>query len=219
MEHNNDSSGRVCRDDNNGTTKHLNSFVSIVGSYTSIVTGGLFYAALVWKRDCFMTTFFLGATTNAILAKVLKKMIKQTRPPDMVVSELRFQPSDGGMPSSHAMSLGFIGTFLLLHEPLSIFPVLIFTAAGLLYRVQVKLHTWEQIAVGVVAGSANALCFYNFAKALVDQFVNQTFLNKNGLLPYPFLIVPTVVGVVVVGSVKRRITSWMTNQRRKRNMG
>ncbi|KAL7558090.1 hypothetical protein ACA910_020042 [Epithemia clementina (nom. ined.)] len=181
----------------------------MVGSHTSIVVSGLFYAALVWKRNGFMAAFFLGSIGNAILGKILKKMIQQTRPPDMVVSALRLKPSDGGMPSSHAMSLGFIGTFILLHQPYWFVPIFILTATSLLYRVQVRLHSWDQIAVGLVVGSTNAMFYYTFAESSVIEFLNQTIMNKQGLLPYPFLIVPTVVGAAVVGSLERRISNWI----------
>ena len=202
-------------EDDNDPEK-LNSLVSLVGGTTSLFVSGLFYVVLVWKRNAVMSAFFIGSIGNAVLGKVLKKIINQTRPPDMVVSELRLKPSDGGMPSSHAMSLGFIGTFTFLHQPFwLLFPILLFTATSLLYRVQVKLHTWEQVVVGLTVGSTNAFLFYTYVESTLIDLLQQTILNQDGLLPYPFLIVPSVVGALVVGSVERRITNWVNRRKEK----
>ena len=199
--------------------KRLNPLVEFVGGSTSIVVSTLFYSVLAWQRNGVMAAFFLGSIGNAILSKVLKKVIKQTRPQDLnILSEsVRFKPSDGGMPSSHAMSLGFIGTFTSLHQPIWFIPIiLVYSSLGLFYRVQVKLHTWEQIVVGVTVGSLNGLLFHMFAESTVIEFLKQTILNEQGLIPYPLLVVPAMVGVLIVGSFERRLTNWITRRDQSR---
>ena len=199
--------------------KRLNPLVEFVGGSTSIVVSTLFYSVLAWQRNGVMAAFFLGSIGNAILSKVLKKVIKQTRPQDLnILSErVRFKPSDGGMPSSHAMSLGFIGTFTSLHQPIWFIPIiLVYSSLGLFYRVQVKLHTWEQIVVGVTVGSLNGLLFHMFAESTVIEFLKQTILNEQGLIPYPLLVVPAMVGVMIVGSFERRLTNWITRRDQSR---
>eukprot|EP00429_Kryptoperidinium_foliaceum_P011195 CAMPEP_0176002642 /NCGR_PEP_ID=MMETSP0120_2-20121206/754_1 /TAXON_ID=160619 /ORGANISM="Kryptoperidinium foliaceum, Strain CCMP 1326" /LENGTH=144 /DNA_ID=CAMNT_0017335241 /DNA_START=235 /DNA_END=669 /DNA_ORIENTATION=- len=88
-----------------------------IGSTTSMTVAGMFYLVLAWKRDALMVSFFIGSISNGILSKILKKMLKQERPPDLDESAMEIRPSDNGMPSSHAMSLGFIGTFTAMQLP------------------------------------------------------------------------------------------------------
>lgn len=109
-----------------------------------------------------MVSFFLGSIVNAVVAKVLKRIIKQQRPEtkdphdddDEGTSTIR--PTDNGMPSSHSMSLGFIGTFTYLgwgKKHSIVAPILlIYIITSLFYRVQAKLHTKEQVYVGVLFG-------------------------------------------------------------------
>ena len=57
---------------------------------------------------------FIGSILNAIVGKILKKILNHDRPAELELSDkVKLKPSDGGMPSSHAMSLSFIGTVIL----------------------------------------------------------------------------------------------------------
>ncbi|GJN21971.1 hypothetical protein PR202_gb09495 [Eleusine coracana subsp. coracana] len=71
-----------------------------------LVAGCFFFAAL-WKHDVEIMWLFLGAIANRILSKVLKKMLNYERP----TQALR---SDPGMPSSHAQSIFYAATILVL---------------------------------------------------------------------------------------------------------
>ena len=82
-----------------------------IGGSTSIVVSGSFFVALAYYRDALMITFFIGSIGNAVLGKVLKRILNQERPSELDTVDMKLKPSDKGMPSSHAMSLGFIGTF------------------------------------------------------------------------------------------------------------
>ena len=53
--------------------------VKLIVSSTSIVVLGVFALVLAWKRDAFVASFWLGAISNGILSKVLKKIINQAR--------------------------------------------------------------------------------------------------------------------------------------------
>lgn len=190
----------------------------MIGSTTSAVVAGTFYLVLAWKRDALMVSFFMGSISNGVLSKVLKKILKQERPADMDASSLDLPPSDNGMPSSHAMSLGFIGTFTALQLPWATVPLLVYVTISLIYRVKVNLHTLEQIIVGVVLGSLNGVvwrsfCFgNNFLGINIMDWVAATFLNEQGLLPWYGLAVPALVGAAVVGSVERRISRFFKNK-------
>jgi len=128
----------------------INNFLSMVGKSTSSLVSLVFFAVLAYKRNATMISFFLGSIANAIAAKLLKRIIRQERPN-------KNKKDDKGMPSSHSMSLGFIGTFAYLgwgrNNHLLVAPAaLAYITMSLYYRVQSKLHTKEQVYVGVVFG-------------------------------------------------------------------
>ena len=195
-----------------------NMLVKMVGSTTSMVVAGTFMGVLAYQRDALMVSFWIGSISNGILSKVLKKLINQERPEDLSET-ITLKPSDGGMPSSHAMSLGFIGTFTALHLPSwTILPIGLYTGLSLVYRVQTNLHTWPQIIVGLVVGTSNALVWNSFSHGTnpfnihVMQWVSQNLL-VDGKLPLPLLAIPALVGLVVVGSFERRIGRWISKRK------
>jgi membrane-associated phospholipid phosphatase len=156
-----------------------------------------------------MVTFFFGSIGNSVLSKLLKKIINQTRPEELASSsQLSLKPTDNGMPSSHAMSLGFIATFTALCLPWTAAPLLLYTFISLYYRINVNLHTWQQVVVGLTLGSVNGYLWHRACHdttALLD-WVRGSFLfdAQTGRLPLPLLIVPMILGAVTVGSLERR---------------
>ena len=182
--------------------------VSLVGSTTSILVSGVFFATLAWRRDALMVAFFLGAISNGILSKVLKKVINQSRPEG--ANDMPLKPSDGGMPSSHAMSLGFIGTFTSFEVPFEYrVGLVVYAVVSLYYRVAVQLHTWPQIGVGLAIGVTNGALWWYLCRQGVMEWVSVNLLNEDGQLPIVLLAVPAIVGVLVVGSVERRLKRWI----------
>ncbi|KAL3942334.1 MAG: hypothetical protein SGBAC_003468 [Bacillariaceae sp.] len=209
--------------------------LEFIGKTTSTVVSATFFIVLAWQRNALMVSFFIGAISNGILSKLLKKLIQQERPMEEYKSSGGGgggileppPPSDNGMPSSHAMSLGFIGTFtgllLMDYHPYSSLAILLYASISLWYRIISKLHTWEQIAVGWTVGTANAvvwrcLCFGTthpfFATTAtltqdlpidVLELVTNNLLNDQGVLPWYGLAIPALLGAVIVGSVERRI--------------
>jgi hypothetical protein len=89
----------------------------------------------------------------------------------------------------------------------------------LIYRVQVKLHTKEQVVVGVVMGSCNGYTWWRLTTMGIDipfhhinvgDWITSYVLDETtGLLPWPMLVIPLVVGGLTVGSVERRIKSFL----------
>ena len=150
---------------------------------------------------------------------------------------MKLKPSDGGMPSSHAMSLGFIITSILIVN--SVLPInnynlrvsvglvmSLYTTIALRYRIRDHYHTIEQVVVGLVFGVMNAIAWYKFAMVgntsnnngvrPVLSYVQQNFVStETGMFPYIALTIPIVVGIIVVGSFERRISLWMTNNKTK----
>ena len=195
--------------------------LSAIGASTSFVVSAVFFVVLAWQRDALMVSFFIGAISNGILSKVLKKIINQTRPAELETADLKLKPSDGGMPSSHAMSLGFISTFTALHLPWTRVWLVLYVVLSLVYRVQVNLHTWQQIAVGSIVGSCNGYAWFRLCtgnnpwNVRVLDFVAAHFLDDSGRLPLPMLLVPVLLGAAIVGSFERRIGAWLKKKKKE----
>lgn len=135
----------------------ISPVISLLGKSTSSFVSLTFFAFLAVRRDAYMISFFIGAISNGILSKVLKKILNHDRPEALDLSDhIKLKPSDGGMPSSHAMSLGFIGTYTALglveSMPWLVGLIVPYVALSLYYRVKSSLHTVEQVAVGLVLG-------------------------------------------------------------------
>jgi membrane-associated phospholipid phosphatase len=225
-------------EDDHATSLSLSSssvsdvLISKIGSTTSTVVAGTFFIVLCYKRDALMVSFFLGAICNAIFGKVLKKFLKIERPEiavavavtdgdenseriDAVVApdiDTIDRPSDNGMPSSHAMSLGFICTFVALLLPKTTIPLLAYAAISLIYRVRVNLHTVDQIAVGAVLGTFDGAVWWQLCTTngfhgfnIVELVSSSGMMNDYGLLSWYLLAVPALIGAAVVGSVERRL--------------
>jgi len=182
-----------------------------------------------------MISFFAGSIINAIIGKILKRVLNQDRPNDLH-SEIKLKPGDKGMPSSHATSLGFIGTFTSLKlwgcsADLIPLPVqlciqillLAYCVSSLLYRVKVNLHTEQQVYVGAALGTCFGLIWHQFTigawpfdvNLALELWIEQKILPETGVLPATFLVFPALVGLFVVGSFERRISRFLSRTRRK----
>jgi len=194
----------------------MNSAIAKIGKTTSAVVALTFFVFLSYYRDSLMLSFWIGAISNGILSKVLKKIINQSRPTTTADNASKIQPSDGGMPSSHGMSLGFICTFTALTVTWTQLPLFIYSMISLVYRVQSKLHTWQQVAVGGTVGSFNgylwhALCFDHN----VIEWVSSNILNGADAMPVYYLAVPAFVGLAVVGSFERRLSNFFKQRKQQ----
>ena len=72
---------------------------------TKVFVSGATFLTLMYKRDVQCFSFLAGAISNALLSKILKRLINSSRPKGA-------QLSDPGMPSSHAQSLFFFAGYL-----------------------------------------------------------------------------------------------------------
>lgn len=205
--------------DDSDSERMLNKITTIVGKSASTLVSASVVVLTLW----------IGSILNAILSKVAKKVLNHDRPAQLQNSDsVKLKPSDGGMPSSHAMSLAFIGTSILG----SVVPVenrvlvgLVFgtySAIALRYRVREHLHTVEQVAVGVVLGVMNAFVWLQYGMGRsgdvgpVVSYAREHWVSaETGLFPYSALAIPVVVGIVVVGSFERRIALWIEERKLK----
>jgi membrane-associated phospholipid phosphatase len=211
--------------------------IKAIGASTTIFVSGLFFAVLAYKRNAVMISFFIGAISNGILSKVLKKLIQQTRPIELyqpptptststsstittISSPNDDKPTDHGMPSSHAMSLGFIATFIVCHIRSLQIPLFLYTIISLYYRVQVKLHTYQQVMVGTILGSTNGFIWYRLCIGRnpfhihIMNLVQRYLFHNQEQLPIPYLIVPLLVGAATIGSFERRISALLRKKKK-----
>ena len=203
---------------------------TIIGKSASTLVSASVFFLLAYQRDAVVLTVWIGSILNAILSKIAKKVLNHDRPTQLQGTErVKLKPSDGGMPSSHAMSLAFIGTSILGSVvPLEKRMVVglafgIYSAIALRYRVRVYLHTVEQVAVGVVLGVMNALAWLQFGMGAgsgdsgpVLSYAREQWVSaETGLFPFSALAIPVMVGIVVVGSFERRIALWVKNNKKR----
>ena len=211
---------------------------TLIGATTSIMVAGTVYGVLCYRRDALMVGFCGGAILNAIVGKVLKHVLNIARPTIPIPTNIptsssslpssssaapskadtttlvASRPKDNGMPSSHGMSLGFIGTFVACCVPSTTLPVLLYTSLSLQYRLRTQFHSLDQIVVGVVLGSLNGALWYHICCSttgilgytVVDWITTCGLLNPTTkLLPIYLLLVPLVMGALVVGSIERQL--------------
>lgn len=202
------------------------NIVTIIGKTASSVVSISFFLLLAYTRDALLLTLFAGSIANAVSSKVLKKILNHERPSTLQTNDkIKLKPSDGGMPSSHAMSLGFIGTVITMGVVPSEYQIIVglilavYSAIALRYRVRDDLHTVQQVAAGLALGISNAILWQKFAiggdrDGSILTYVQQNFVSsETGLFPYTALAVPVIVGALVVGSFERRIAVWLKKKK------
>lgn len=199
---------------------------TLIGKTASTLVSGAFFVLLAQKRDAVILTLWIGAIINSILSKVCKKALNHERPAALQESDrIKLKPSDGGMPSSHAMSLSFIGfsiTAGVIPEQYQIVAgscMAIYSFIALRYRIREHLHTIEQVVVGLTLGFINAHIWLRYAMGdtgPVLAWVKGNCVNQStGLFSCQALSFPVIVGIIVVGSFERRIASWLKERKPK----
>ncbi|PNT69284.1 hypothetical protein BRADI_3g52710v3 [Brachypodium distachyon] len=156
---------------------------SLNGMSKWLVAGGFAFAA-VWKHDAEVMWALMGAVLNKALSTILKKMLNHQRPDQA----LRSGP---GMPSSHAQSMFYAATFLVLS---------LFKWLGTNYLAMIigattmasasYLHTLNQILVGAAVGSAFGTLWFVLWRSLVQEaFASSLWVKITVLLgPVAFCI-------------------------------
>lgn len=188
-------------------------FLHIKGlAETKVGVSALTFLLLLYRRDATTSLFLFGAISNALLSKILKRLINSSRPTGAPLE-------DPGMPSSHAQSLFFFAAFLASGAQIWSMPIefangtplasvfravasvaIVALAAVLtLLRVRAGLHTMAQIGVGAVIGAANGALWFRTSPALLEWVVCR---QVSGNAPVALLL---VLGALVVGSVERAI--------------
>jgi dolichyldiphosphatase len=118
---------------------------------------------------CGLTDASAGSIANSLAGKLLKKVLKISRPPGA-------RKADPGMPSSHGVSLGYLATYAavaLLARDASVWDAPAAVALQVLglflaaLRVGLGYHTAPQVVVGYTMGAMNAFALHSLGEAFV----------------------------------------------------
>ncbi|CAK9052416.1 ABC transporter B family member 23 [Durusdinium trenchii] len=118
-----------------------------------LVTAGA-TTAIVMRRDVLSPYITLGGIAASFVTKRIKRVVKQQRPEGSPFD-------DPGMPSSHALVATFMAVAwaLQLQSKLASISLLCASALVSVLRVVCGHHTWAQVVVGAVMGSAMAVAW------------------------------------------------------------
>jgi len=134
-------------------------WLNLVNKSTKYVVIGTTAAAVLWHRDLNVCWALIGAVLNAFVNKLMKRLLNIERPN----TGLHFK-TDPGMPSSHAQSLAYLGTYpaatwISAHHLAGAAPAAVIVAGAMSFawlRVRCGYHTVPQVVVGFVLGTLTA---------------------------------------------------------------
>ncbi|KAH6755998.1 Phosphatidic acid phosphatase family protein [Perilla frutescens var. hirtella] len=177
-----------------------------INNLSKWLISAIFAAFLVWRHDGGAVWAALGSALNVLLSVTLKNLLNQERP----VSGLR---SDPGMPSSHAQSIVYTVSFLIISlverfggNALTITLSGIFVLLGSYFawlRVSQRLHTVSQVVVGAVVGSIfSFLWFWSWNTIVLNLFISYFWVR---------ILIIGVAVAFVVGTVLNHYQGWLAD--------
>jgi len=156
-------------------------------------------AYLWWFRDVAFALFLCAAIANAVVVKVLKKLLRQPRPPHSP------HHGDSGMPSSHAASLFFFSSGGEFAEGSQLLLLHMTVAALALHRVRSGHHFVSQVVAGAALGGANGTLWrVSKDRCLRTLLALSGGAGRHGAIVQVSLLVIVIAGAAAVASVERR---------------
>lgn len=189
-----------------------------VGRSAREVTAGAVAVVLVAKRDSMTCLWVVGGILNAISSKLLKRLFDQARPAGA-------RSSDPGMPSSHAQSLFFLSTFVgcwtysswtaapLTVRALTAMALWSYAWNASAWRVEAGYHTTEQVLVGGFLGLTFAWNWHRICSRRLVAVVDAQ-MPPSGKLPLAAVLGVLFLGACAVGSIERKVLSWLGKKKR-----
>ncbi|EKM82696.1 hypothetical protein AGABI1DRAFT_34460 [Agaricus bisporus var. burnettii JB137-S8] len=129
-------------------------------------------ACILYTRSVGVVYFAAGASTCSITVKLIKRAIRQPRPPPHVLVGRRVKASFG-MPSTHSATITFFATYIAIaswclpiHATLpdhARFVPIVTTPLAMtivMSRIWLGYHTWPQVAVGCAYGCSLAMMWF-----------------------------------------------------------
>lgn len=116
-----------------------------------VVSGTLGFL-LLYHRNGFWLSIVIGALSNGLLVKILKRLFKIPRPKGS-------DKTDPGMPSSHAHMLSYFASmaFFSNADPLITGFLFLFSIFVSFLRIRRGIHNLEQCTVGLITGFLGAV--------------------------------------------------------------
>ncbi|CAN6233798.1 unnamed protein product [Urochloa humidicola] len=141
-----------------------------LNSASKWLVAGSYVFAVVWKHDVEIMWVMLGASANYLLSLILKKMLNHERP----APDLR---SDPGMPSSHAQSICYAATLLVLS---------LYYCLGTNYLTMIvgpatlsmASYLLPHVVAGAGVGSAFAALWFLLWRSLVQETLASSLANQ-----------------------------------------
>ncbi|KAI0068357.1 PAP2-domain-containing protein [Artomyces pyxidatus] len=150
---------------------------------TNIIVTGITACFILYTRSAGAAYFSLGAVACSVTVKILKRLLRQARPPQVTQ---RKQKKTYGMPSTHSATITYYGTYiplactyLPLHDTLPpsipvrlLAPALTIPFALLILTSRVWLghHTWPQVFVGCLYGLAFGCLWFTIWMRGANQY-------------------------------------------------
>jgi membrane-associated phospholipid phosphatase len=172
---------------------------------------------LLYRRDALAVSAIVGALSNAVFGKILKRVLRQQRPDGAPLA-------DPGMPSSHAMSLYFLSCYLCAaiaawtpawapwQQAAAMLALLGFATSSAVWRVTSGLHTSAQIAVGALLGGTNGVLWFRFTAARMDALsALDAAMAANTSIP-AILCAVLISGALIVGSIERKLGAFIAKK-------
>ncbi|KAH6918597.1 DnaJ domain-containing protein [Coprinopsis sp. MPI-PUGE-AT-0042] len=151
----------------------LRQVCSVFLDRSNIIVTGTVAAAILYTRSSAVVYFAAASVGVAITAKLIKRAVRQSRPP---VEAARRVKKSYGMPSTHSAVATFQATFTILsclylpiHPSIPLddsqryFPILfivLWAVSVMVSRVRLGYHTWPQVLAGVSWGFPCAAIAY-----------------------------------------------------------
>ncbi|KAI9480509.1 MAG: phosphatidic acid phosphatase type 2/haloperoxidase [Benjaminiella poitrasii] len=162
----------------------INRLLNVL-SYTREIVITCTFFAILYLRSIHAVYFTASAILTTLIAKILKRIIKQPRPVATT------KKTSYGMPSSHSTAISFFSTYLqslalsAVHHTaeednrtlkmtivvMAIVAFYCFSIAVIWSRVQLGHHTRTQVVAGALLGAACALLAHTSWTSFISRIV------------------------------------------------
>ena len=139
----------------------------LLNESTKFVVSGAAFCVLLWHRNAAVSVALFGSILASLAGKLLKRLLAHARP-------VGARKADPGMPSSHAVSLGYLSCYAALSCSGVAERLTLQTLGVLLTTLRVVLgyHTVPQVVVGYALGSGSAAAVHTLAAVLLLPALN-----------------------------------------------
>lgn len=188
---------------------------ALMGEFDSVkwVTSSIAALGVNYYRNGFAAIFLGGCIVNSFAAKLLKRAFNQPRPAKAEGQGLL----DPGMPSSHAHMLFFLATYTGLAWPGQLegarwatSGLLIVATGSCLHRVKSGKHTFAQVAVGALTGTAGGMLWRTMCGdntvARLDSALVSFRHSPRAWLEWPLLLAIEGLGLYFLTGGGRRLS-------------